>query len=176
MLVWASCGAGHEGRWAASSPHQRRLLRGRLLARFGGSADWARREREGGCEGWAGGPWWVCRTRVSLARWGSPVLPFGPGFLVLGWVRAAEPMERVVFFQKSLRSLRSRIQIIGSNRYAGPNRSTRPDTRVRRGALQIKSNHGACRGCASSAPGFLPHVGASSITRRALRPADAQAS
>ena len=35
-----------------------------------------------------------------------------------------EPMEGVDFFQKSLRSLRSRIQIIGSNRYAGPNRST----------------------------------------------------
>jgi hypothetical protein len=33
-------------------------------------------------------------------------------------------MEGVDIFQKSLRSLRSRIQIIGSNRYAGPNRST----------------------------------------------------
>ncbi len=37
-----------------------------------------------------------------------------------------EPMEGVDFFQKSLRSLRSRIQIIGLNRYAGPNRSTAP--------------------------------------------------
>ncbi len=37
-----------------------------------------------------------------------------------------EPMEGVDFIQKSLRSLRSRIQIIGSYRYAGPNRSTGP--------------------------------------------------
>ncbi len=40
-----------------------------------------------------------------------------------------EPMEGVDFFQKSLRSLRSRIQIIGSNRYAGPNRAL-PLTRI----------------------------------------------
>jgi hypothetical protein len=33
-------------------------------------------------------------------------------------------MEGIEFFQKSLRSLRSHIQIIGSNRYACPNRST----------------------------------------------------
>ncbi len=68
LATGSACGAGHEERWAASSPHQRRLLRGRLLARFGGSGtgpgeDWARRERERG----------------------TPVLPFGPGFLVLSW-------------------------------------------------------------------------------------------
>jgi hypothetical protein len=41
---------------ALALAHQRRPLRGRLLARFGGSSDWARREREGGgVEGWAGG-------------------------------------------------------------------------------------------------------------------------
>ncbi len=36
-------------------------------------------------EGVRGGHRWVGRTRRSLARWGSPVLPFGPGFLVLSW-------------------------------------------------------------------------------------------
>ncbi len=46
LATGSACGAGHEERWAASCPHQRRLLRGRLLARFGESSDWARRERE----------------------------------------------------------------------------------------------------------------------------------
>ncbi len=83
LATGSACGAGHEEKWVASSPHQWRLLRGRLLARFGGSSDWARREREREGEGWVGGHRWVGRSRRSLARWGSPVLPFGPGFLVL---------------------------------------------------------------------------------------------
>ena len=56
-------------RWAGGAlalAHQRRPLRRRLLARFGGSSDWARRERER--EGVRGG-------RVGIGGWVGPVGP-----------------------------------------------------------------------------------------------------
>jgi hypothetical protein len=111
---------GHDQPWprapcsVRAAPNDfRRGFKKIVYQRWFGPEAWARRES------------WTFHLprRVSCGRWGSPVLPFGPGFLVLSWAAAWLVLGCGCIFRTG-----------GTGRIDGW-----ADTR--RCALQIKSNH-----------------------------------